>query len=180
VLAEGVEDLVHLERGEDGLDEHGRANRAAAESQLLFGEREHVVPEARLVMRLELRQVQVRAAAGVELRAPAVEGIEAEVEQARTHRRPVDQRVLLDEVPPARTHDERRRLLDQGVALLACVERDRPGDRVQQVALAFDDVLPGRGVRVLEIGHEDARARVESVDHHLPVDRACDLDAPLA
>ncbi len=146
----------------------------------VFGEREHVVPQARLAVRLELRQVEVRAAAGVELRAPAVEGVEAKVEQARTHRRTVEQRVLLDEVPPAWTDDERRDLFVQGVALLACVERDRPGDRVQQVALAFDDVLPGRGVRVLEIGHEDARARVEGVDHHLPVDRPRDLDPPLA
>src|SRR5213076_163427 len=38
-------------------------------------------------------------------------------------------------------------------------------------------VLPGGRVRILEVGHEDVRARVERVDHHLPVDRARDLDA---
>ena len=36
---------------------------------------------------------------------------------------------------------------------------------------------PGRRVRVLEVGHEHLRARVEGVDHHLAVDRAGDLDA---
>ena len=45
------------------------------------------------------------------------------------------------------------------------------------VALAVDDVLPGRRARVLEVGHEDLRARVERVDHHLAVDRSRDLDA---
>ena len=47
-------------------------------------------------------------------------------------------------------------------------------------ALPVDDVRPRRRVRVLEVGHEDARAGVERVDHHLPVDRAGDLDAALA
>ena len=51
--------------------------------------------------------------------------------------------------------------------------------RVDQVRLALDHVRPGRRVRVLEVGHEDLRARVERVDHHLPLGRAGDLDAPV-
>ena len=66
------------------------------------------------------------------------------------------------------------------VALLAGVERDRAARRVAHVRLAVDAVLPRRRVRVLEVGHEDARARVERVDHHLAVDGAGDLDAALA
>ena len=50
----------------------------------------------------------------------------------------------------------------------------------RHVPLPLDDVLPGRRVRVLEVGHEDARARVERVDHHLAVDRAGDLAAAVA
>ena len=42
-----------------------------------------------------------------------------------------------------------------------------------------DDVVPRRRVRVLEVGHEDAGARVQGVDHHLALDRAGDLDAPV-
>ena len=38
VLAQLVEDLVHLERGEDRLDQDGRADRAAAEPELVLGE----------------------------------------------------------------------------------------------------------------------------------------------
>ena len=41
-------------------------------------------------------------------------------------------------------------------------------------------VRPGRRVRVLEVGHEDVRAGVERVDHHLALDRAGDLDAAVA
>ena len=64
-------------------------------------------------MRLELRQVEVRPAAGVEQRAAVVEDVEAEVEQARADRRAVERRVLLDEMPAARAHDERRDLVVQ-------------------------------------------------------------------
>jgi len=49
-----------------------------------------------------------------------------------------------------------------------------------QVDLSGYDVFPCGGVGVLEIGHEDIGAGVEGVDHHLPVDRAGDLDPAVA
>jgi hypothetical protein len=45
------------------------------------------------------------------------------------------------------------------------------------MGLSLDVVRPCRRVRVLEIGHEHLRARVERVDDHLAIDRAGDLDA---
>ena len=57
---------------------------------------------------------------------------------------------------------------------------DRALDRVDEVDVAADLVGPGRGVGVLEVGHEAARAGVERVDHELAVGRAGDLDAPVA
>ncbi len=55
-----------------------------------------------------------------------------------------------------------------------------PSHRVLQVDLPRDDVVPGRGVGVLEVGHEDLRPRVEGVDHHLAFDRPGDLDPPVS
>ena len=83
--------------------------------------------------------------------------------------------MALDEVPAAWPHEEHRNLVVQPVVLVAGVELDRPVEGVGEVALAVDAVLPGRRVRILEVGHEDPGARVERVDHHLPVDRAGDL-----
>jgi len=85
--------------------------------------------------------------------------------------------VPLLQVPAARAYEQRRRLLVQRILLLAGIERDRPPERVSQVDLALDAVRPGRRVRVLEVGHEHLRARVERIDHHLPVYRPGDLDA---
>ena len=142
------------------------------DAELLLRPDEDVVPEPRLEVRLELRQVEEAAAAVV-----VAEEVEAEVEQAGRDRRPVDLEVPLLEVPAARAHEQRRDLVVQRVLLLAGIERDRPLEGVGEIHLAFDAVLPGRRVRVLEVGHEHLGAGVERVDHHLPVDRAGDLDA---
>jgi len=56
---------------------------------------------------------------------------------------------------------------------------DRPPHGSLHVGLTLDDVLPQRRVRVLEVGHEDARAGVERIDDHLPVDGTGDLDAAI-
>ena len=54
VLAQLVQDLVHLERGEDRLDQDGRPDRAARDPERDLGVDEDLVPEPRLVVRLEL------------------------------------------------------------------------------------------------------------------------------
>jgi len=45
MLTQFVEDLVHLERRRDGLDEHGGADRAVLDAQVLLAEGEDVVPQ---------------------------------------------------------------------------------------------------------------------------------------
>ena len=63
VLAQLVQDLVHLERGQDRLDQDRRPDRPDGQPERLLGMPEDVVPEARLEVRFELGQVEVRAAA---------------------------------------------------------------------------------------------------------------------
>src|SRR5215218_1630587 len=83
--------------------------------------------------------------------------------------------MTLLEVPAAWPHEQGRGLVVQPVALVRRLQLDRAFDRLGQVRLALEQVGPGGRVRVLEVGHEHARARVEGVDHHLPVGRAGDL-----
>ena len=84
-------------------------------------------------------------------------------------------------MPAARAHEERRRALAERVVLAAfgLDVADGAADGVRQVDLALDQVVPRRRGRVLEVRHEDVRARVERVDDHLAVDRAGDLDAAI-
>jgi hypothetical protein len=84
-------------------------------------------------------------------------------------------------VPAARAHEQRRHLVAQPVlAPVVAGELDRAGDRVGEVDLTLHDVAPRRRERVLEVGHEAARPRVERVDDHLAIDGPGDLDAAIA
>src|SRR5664279_4462617 len=61
VLPQLVEDLFHLERGRVGLDQDRGANGASRDAEGFLGIDEHVVPEPRLKMALQLGQMEVRA-----------------------------------------------------------------------------------------------------------------------
>ena len=177
VVAQLVEDLLHLERREDRLDEHRRADAALRDAELVLGHHDDVVPEARLEVALHLGQVEVRTRALVEQLLRVVEHVEREVEDAGRDRVAVDQDVLLEQVPAARAHEQGRQVLAERVVLAAARQRDGAVDRVAQVDLTLDRVLPGRRVRVLEVGHEHLRAGVQRVDDHLAVHRPGDLGA---
>ena len=107
VLAQFVENFVHFERGENGLDQHGGADRAARNAQLVLREAEHIVPQARFEMAFHLRQIEVRAGASIEQLFGVVKEEQAEIEQRAGDRLAVDQEVLLVQMPAARTHHQR-------------------------------------------------------------------------
>ena len=144
VLAELVEDLLHLEGGEDRLDEDGRLDRAARNSDPILCEAEDVVPQPRLEVALELREVEVRPRSALEQTLGVPGEIDAEVEEPRGDMLAVDLDVALLQVPAARADEQHGDLVVQRVALLSRLERDRALDRVGEVLLAADDVLPGR------------------------------------
>ena len=145
---------------------------------------EDVVPELRLAVRLELRQVEVRPAARVDELLRVVEEVQPEVDERarRVHVAPgavVEPDVLLDEVPAARAHHDRRGLRCGDAVLLALGARvlEVAAQEVEQRQLALDDVPPGGARGVLLVGEPHLRAGVQRVDGHLAVGRAGDLDA---
>ena len=182
VLAQLVEDLLHLERGEDRLDEHRRADRAARNAERVLREDEDVVPQPRLEVALELRQVEVRARCRARALARVVEEVEPEVEEAaptparrRRARAPRRGASRAAARRASRCVRPSRYALPSGV-----VKRERAADRVHAGCACPSTTFSQVGdERVLEVGHEDARARVERVDHHLALDRPGDLDAPV-
>ncbi len=138
---------------------------------------EYLVPKPRLEMAFQLWQVEVGAAAARDEFLRVVEKIQCEVEDPAGDRRTIDQHVLLGQMPPARTHEERRELVTELVRLaFGADEVDLAANRVAQVDLALDVVVPLRRVGVLEVGHEHVGAGVERVDDHLAIDRPGNLD----
>ena len=111
VLAQLVEDLLHLERGRECLDQHGGPERAARDPERLLRDDEHLVPEPRLEVALHLRQVEVRAGAAVEPLAGVVEDVEPEVEErARTSAVPSTVTCFSGRCQPRGPHQQHRDL----------------------------------------------------------------------
>jgi hypothetical protein len=123
VLAQLVQDLVHLEGGQDGLDQHGGLDRALRQAQLVLRHHEDVVPQARLEVRFHLRQVEIRAGAARQLFLGVVEHEQGEIEDAAGDALAVHQHVLFVQVPAARTHDQGRDLVVQLVLLAVLLQR---------------------------------------------------------
>src|SRR3954454_16703103 len=108
VVAELVEDLLHLERSGVGLDQAGGADGPPRDVQLVLREVERVVPEAGLEVALHLRQVEVRALPAVDLLLPAADQVQGEVDEAARGLLAVHGDVLLRQVPAPRADDDRR------------------------------------------------------------------------
>ena len=89
--------------------------------------------------------------------------------------------MALVEVPAARAHHQHRRLVAERIMLAGrrIVVGEVAAPIIVEIGLALDEIRPGRRGRVLEIGHERLRARIERVDHHLAVGRPGDLDPPV-
>ena len=124
VVLELVQELVHLERGEDGLDQARRADGAARQAQLVLRQVERVVPQARLQVRLHLGQVKVRSDADLQRLLRVVEKVQAKVKERAGHGHAVDEQVLLLQMPAAGAHDQRGDLAVELVLLGTLGERD--------------------------------------------------------
>lgn len=179
VFAELVDDLVHLEGGENGLDQDGTTDGAAGKANVVLGEVEGVIPQTGLKVRLHLGEVEVGAEAALDELLGVVEEVKTEVEKRTADGLAVNGDMLLLKVPATRADDEggKSPVGTELVLLGALLEVDLATDGIVEVHLAVDHVSPGRGAGVLEIGHVSVDIGVESVDDHLAVGGTGDLDA---
>ena len=106
MLAQLVENLIHLEGGEDRLDEHRRFDGAVRHAEHILGGKEDVVPEPGFEVALHLRQIEIRTRTGARQRLVVVGQIHGEIEQRARDRLTVHEDVLLRQMPAARAHDE--------------------------------------------------------------------------
>src|SRR5579872_2037707 len=105
--------------------------------------------------------------------------VETEVEERSRDGLAVDLKMTLDEMPAARSHEQRGDVLSELVKLVALLVADCPVKCVREIALSLDHVLPRRRVCILEVGHEDVRTGVECVDNHFAIGRTSDLDSAI-
>ena len=153
--AQRVQDLVHLEHRRQGFDQHRDLDRADRQTECELGEFDGLVPQRRFEMTLQLRQIQIRAAFAQMQHFCIVENEQTKIEQCAGQDVAINQCVLFRQMPAARTQHQHRRIRSE--AILAAVRRamrNRSGHCIAQINLTFDQILPGRCGRILEIGHE--------------------------
>ena len=115
MFAQLEEDLVHLEGRGQGLDQAGRADRAARQAERPLRVQEDLVPQARLEVALQLGEIEVGPGATTQQLGRVVEEEEAEVDEGAGHVATGDAQVPLRQVEPARTHNQRGRALAEAV-----------------------------------------------------------------
>src|SRR4029434_1825470 len=110
MIAQLVENFIHLEGGRDRFDRCRGADRPLRNAQLLLRKIEDIVPDTRLEMTLHFREVKVRTAAARDQFLRVVEEVEAEIEQSARRRFAIHQQVFLNQVPAAWPNDKNRDL----------------------------------------------------------------------
>ena len=181
ILPQLIENGLGVKGAGQRFDQHRRLDRAGRKPEPFLAEGEDVRPQPRLLMMLQFGEVEIGARPGVEQRLRIVKGMEAEIDEGAGHALAVDRQMCLVEMPAARPHLEDRDLLAERIVLAAdgVVIADRAPDSIVEIDLGANDVLRRRRKRVLDVGHEDAGAGIERVDHHLALGGPGDLDAPV-
>ena len=160
VLAQFVKNFVHLERGQDRLDQNRRADRSVRQSELILRVDENIVPQAALPdgspssADKSTDPSRARSVPGV------VKEIQAEVEERTGHRLAIHQHMALLKMPAARPDKQRRRPFSFSLYCFLSGSSNVivAPDGVPQVQLTFDQVVPRRRGGILEIRHEHLRA----------------------
>ena len=117
MLAQFVQDFVHFECREDRFDQHRGANRAAGNPHIVLREIKNVVPQARFLVALHLRQIEIRPRSVREQTLGVMEKEQAEIEQRARDRLAVHEEMLFIQVPAAGTNEQRGNLFVELVAL---------------------------------------------------------------
>src|SRR5690606_26433399 len=121
VVSELIKDLIHLEGGQNRLDQHSSLDCCARDAQALLGVLEDLVPEPGLKMRLYLWQIEIRPSAVPQKLHRVMEEIQAKVKERGGHglSMPWRRKVFLKKVPASRANKENRSFLSRVVLAFA-------------------------------------------------------------
>lgn len=150
VVAELVDDLVHLKGSKDGLDQDGTTDDAPGDANVVLSKVEGVVPETGLEVAFHLGEVEVRTEALTLGLDGIVEEVETKVKEGTRDGLAINGDMLLLEVPATGTDNEGREFAigAELVLLGALLEVDLTTVGIVEVDLAVDHVVPCRGAGI--------------------------------
>ncbi|MNG99786.1 hypothetical protein D3C79_589650 [compost metagenome] len=181
MVAQVIEDLVHLEDRRQGFDQYRGFDGAARQIKTILGKAEDFAPPGRFLPGLGFRQIEVRAAAFFQQLAVVVEEIQREIKQATGDRLTLPLHVFLRQMQATHTGDQDRRIRLQLINFSGFVGiGDGAIHRIMQVDLPLDHFVPARRQRVFEISHKHLHVGVQGIDHHLAFNRPGDFHPTIA
>ncbi len=149
MLAQGMQNFMHLKHRRQGFDQHGRANAAARQAEVIFGEGKYIGPPFCLAVMFEFWQIVVDAGSA----AQSLLVIEVEVERKINQRAgddlAVDENLLVRKRQAAHPGDEQSGITFHLIVLAAIgipVIHIGAGIviGIPQVFLAVYQAFPGR------------------------------------
>src|SRR5579864_8277266 len=117
MLTQLPQDLVHLERRKNRLDQYRRPYGSAPYAQLFLRHHENIVPEPRFQVAFEFWQIEAGTVELVHHRLRIVKPEKPEIEERRRNGLSVHREMLLVQMPPTRTYHQHCRCIAQLVAL---------------------------------------------------------------
>ena len=156
MIAELVNDLVHLKSSQDGLDQNGASDGASRHANVVLGKVKDVVPESRFKMRFHLGQVEVRACASLDEFAGVREKVQTKVKQRTRNGFAIDSEMLLFEMPASWSGNERGQYSVRAelILFLSCLE-------VNLLANSAVTLLAPKGI--IGVGSSRAAARLTRI-----------------
>src|SRR5450759_1343424 len=144
MLPQFIQYLIHLKRCQDRLYKHRCFDRTVWNTQSVFSQRKHIIPESRLQVILQLGQVKVGTSPVLQQRFDVVEEVEAKIEKPSRNLFAVDEHMLLRQMPATRAHKQSsRRLLQRVLLSFWRGIADSTVDGIAQVNLTLHRAFPG-------------------------------------
>src|SRR5580700_9738434 len=94
MIAEFVQNLIHLKRGQDGFDKNCCPDRASGNAQFVLSQVKDVVPEPGFKVAFHFWQVEIRPASSRQQLFGVMKNIEPEIEQPAGNRFAVDEEMF--------------------------------------------------------------------------------------
>ncbi|MNC10733.1 hypothetical protein D3C75_584000 [compost metagenome] len=177
MIAQCVQDLIHLEYRRQRFNQQRRFDGAARKGEMIFGKTEYFTPPGRFLPGLGFRQVEIGAASFCQQSIHVVEEVERKIKQAARDRLITPGHVFFRQVKTTDATNQHRWVWLQLVYFAGFVgPANGAVDGIAQVDLPIDNFAPTGCERIFKVSHKHFDVSIQRVNHHLAFDRPCDLD----
>ena len=158
VIAECIENLVHLEGSGESLNQHSGTNGSVLKTKLSFSEAEDIIPELGFLARFEFREIDVGSGPTLDQLVRVLENIQAEVDETSRCRSALticidEADVLFHEMPTAWAHHDCGRVLvgDAQRFALTVGRCQSSSNGLVQRDLSVNNVVPRWAGRIFKV-----------------------------